>query len=82
MVTENHPPLSEVVAANARSLMAWQKKNGTGLARALSCSQQSASRRLTGAQPFTLDELPVLASWLGVEVTTLLRPVRAEAGVA
>lgn len=58
--------------------MARQKRTGTELAAVLQCSQQSASRRLNGGQGLDLDELPVIAEWLGVSVFDLLGVSRPE----
>ena len=52
--------------------MARQKRTGVELAAVLSCSQQSASRRLNGGQGLDLDELPLIAEWLGVDLLQLL----------
>ena len=52
--------------------MARQKRTGVELAAVLKCSQQSASRRLNGGQGLDLDELPVIAEWLGINVADLL----------
>ena len=54
--------------------MARQKRTGVQLAEVLHCSQQSASRRLNGGQGFDLDELPLIADWLGVDVFDLIVP--------
>lgn len=68
------PSLNEAVAAEIRGEMARQRKTGTGLAEVLHCSQQSASRRLSGAQRLDLDELAVIADWLGVTLLDLIAP--------
>lgn len=54
--------------------MARQRRTGVELADVLKCSQQSASRRLNGGQGLDLDELPVIAAWLGIDVFELLTP--------
>lgn len=54
--------------------MARQKKTGVGLAEVLRCSQQSASRRLVNGQGLDLDELPLIAEWLGLSVVDLVAP--------
>lgn len=56
--------------------MARQKRTGVELAAVLQCSQQSASRRLNGGQGIDLDELPIIAKWLGLEVMDLVAPSR------
>lgn len=69
--------LRQRVAAELRAEMARQKRTGVDLAAALKCSQQSASRRLNGGQGLDLDELPVIAEWLGIDVMDLLGVTRA-----
>lgn len=73
--------LSQIVAGEIRAEMARQKRTGVELAAVLHCSQQSASRRVAGAQTIDLDELPLIAEWLGVSVMDLLVPGRALAEV-
>lgn len=63
------PTLNGIVAGEIRAEMARQRKTGVDLAHALHCSQQSASRRLTGQTPLTLDELAAIAEWLSVPVS-------------
>lgn len=64
--------LSQIVAGNLRAEMARQKLSGVDLAALLKCSQQSASRRVTGAQALDLDELARVAEWLGVGIFELV----------
>jgi hypothetical protein len=64
--------LRQRVAAELRAEMARQKRTGVDLAAVLKCSQQSASRRLNGGQGLDLDELPVIAAWLDIDVMDLL----------
>lgn len=52
--------------------MARQRKTGIELASLLNLSQQSASRRMNGETDIDLDELEVIAGWLGVNVPALL----------
>lgn len=52
--------------------MARQKRTGVELAAVIKCSQQTASRRLVDGQGLDLDELPVIAEWLGVSVLSLI----------
>lgn len=63
---------AERVAAEVRAYLARQRKTQGDLAVALGISQQSVSRRMTGAQPFDVDELHRIAAWLGVPVSALL----------
>lgn len=64
--------LRGLIAAEVRAEMARQRKTGVELAALLDVSQQAASRRLAGAVPFSMDEIVVVAQWLGVEVVTLI----------
>lgn len=54
--------------------MARQQRTGIELAQVLQCSQQTASRKLNGGQGLDLDELPIVAEWLGVPVVNLIAP--------
>ncbi|KRB73048.1 hypothetical protein ASE01_19935 [Nocardioides sp. Root190] len=56
--------------------MARQRRTGVELAVVLQCSQQSASRRLNGGQGLDLDDLPLIAEWLGISVMDLIAPAR------
>lgn len=62
----------EAVASEVRALMGRRRVSQTRLAGVLDMSQQSLSRRLTGEQPFNIDELFTLARYFNVEVTQLL----------
>ena len=62
--------------------MARQKRTGVELASVLNCSQQSASRRLNGGHGLDLDELPVIAEWLGIDVIELIVRSRQSAELA
>lgn len=64
--------LSQSVAAELRAEMARQRKTTTDLAYALKISQSSASLRYSGKQTLTLDEVGIVAEWLGVPLTALL----------
>lgn len=75
-------PLSirQVVAAEVRAEMGRQRKTGVELATVLGISQQSASRRLRGETGLDLDEVAVVAEWLGVAPHHLLStPARMSA---
>ena len=61
------------MAAEIRAEMARQRLTGVELARLLQCSQQSASRRLTGEVGIDLDELAVIADWLGADLPSLVQ---------
>ncbi|MFJ9313762.1 hypothetical protein ACIRN4_06175 [Pimelobacter simplex] len=62
------------VAAEVRAEMARQKKTGVELAEVLRCSQQSASRRVVNGKGLDLDDLPLIADWLGISVVDLVAP--------
>jgi transcriptional regulator with XRE-family HTH domain len=61
----------EAVAEEIRALMGRRRVSQTRLAKVLGMSQPSLSNRLTGGQPFDVDELFTLAEYFGVEVTAL-----------
>lgn len=61
--TTTGTPFHLLVAGEVRS---WRARLGTqqrDLARALGCSQQQLSKRLTGLIPFTIDELFALSRY-------------------
>lgn len=64
--------IRHVVAAEVRAEMGRQRKTGVELAAVLGISQQSASRRLRGETGLDLDEVAVVAEWLGVAPHDLL----------
>lgn len=66
---------AQAVAAEVRAHAARKQMHGTDLVPVLAISQNSVSRRMTGKQPFTVDELADVADALGVEVADLL-PLR------
>ena len=72
---------SERVAAALRAEMAGRipRLTGVQLADALGCSQQSASDRMVGRVPLSLDELATVCDWLGVDQAEFLAKA---AGVA
>lgn len=70
---------SQAVAAEVRAEMARQHKSQVALAEVLNVSQPTASRRLQGKQPFDMDELPVIAAWLGVQVEAFIPAGEIEA---
>lgn len=57
------------VAASVRAELARAGRNQRALAGRLHLSQPAISRRLSGVQSFTIDELVDVAAYLGVEVT-------------
>lgn len=64
--------LRSLTAGEVRAEMARQRKSGIELASLLNLSQQSVSRRLNAETDFSLDELAVVADWLGVPVLSLI----------
>lgn len=54
-------------AAELRAEMARQRYSSGDLAEALSLSQTSAHRRMTGDAGLDLDEIALVADWLGVD---------------
>ena len=69
----------ELVAAEVRAQAARKRITGAKLAAALDMSAMSMSRRITGRQPFDIDELADVARVLGVRVQDLLPAQRTAA---
>lgn len=69
----SNPSLTQTVAGELRAEMARQRKTGIDLAEVLQCSQQSASRRMTGSIGLDLDELDRVAAWLGLTPAHFMR---------
>ena len=69
------------VAAEVRGAMAKQKKTAGELAQVIGVTPHTAGRRLNGAVPFKVIELMAIATWLGVDLHSLL-PSPAAATVA
>jgi transcriptional regulator with XRE-family HTH domain len=64
--------LSGQVAATIRAEMARHKCRQQTIADALGLSVASVSRRLSGEQPFELDELATVAELFGLTVSDLI----------
>lgn len=64
---------SEALAAEVRAEMAAQNRTTGALAEALGITAHTAGRRLSGATPFDVVELALVAMWLGTEPESLLR---------
>lgn len=64
-------------AAQIRAFMAARKRTGAELAVLLGISAQTMNRRLAGesASSFNLDEIQVIADWLGVPIAHIIDPV-------
>lgn len=63
---------AERVATEIRAHLARQRKTQAQIAGHLGISQQAVSRRMSGAQPFDVDELHRVAAFLDVPVASLL----------
>jgi transcriptional regulator with XRE-family HTH domain len=61
-----------LVARRLSDVMSDKDLTQVTVARELKVTQQSVSRKITGETPLTLDELGVLAEFLGVTVAELL----------
>ena len=72
---------SESVAAEVRAEMGRQRRTGVDLARSIGWSQPKLQVRLAAQQPFSVDELELIAAELEVPVTkfTVLPVGSAEA---
>jgi transcriptional regulator with XRE-family HTH domain len=73
---------AERVAATVRAELARRRKTQAGLARALGLQRTSIHRRMTGEQAFRVDELHVVADYLGIPVTDLFVDGRTVPGDA
>lgn len=72
---------SEFASAEVRAEMARQHKILADLAAVLECSDVTAGRRVNGSIPFRLDELTLVADWLGVPLHRFL-PTQAHAAAS
>jgi transcriptional regulator with XRE-family HTH domain len=63
--------LHELVATNVRAEMAAQRKSTSDLASVLHMNQRAVQNRCSGKQPFSLNEVATIASWLGCGVSFL-----------
>lgn len=70
MATDTTP--SSAVAAEVRGELARTRKTAAALADEISMTRATLSRRLSGASPFTLDELALIAPALGTTVHELV----------
>lgn len=60
-------------AGELRAEMARRRYTSTDLGTVLGISQQSASRRMTGEMGLNLDEVALIADWLGIDPTRLIQ---------
>lgn len=63
---------AERVAATIRAELARHRKTQAGLAQALGIQRSSMHRRMSGEQPFDVNELQIAADYLDVPVASLL----------
>jgi transcriptional regulator with XRE-family HTH domain len=70
--TDEQETYGEKVAAEVRAVAARKRVTGQRLAHAVGMTPMSMSRRMTGHQPFDIDELAAVATALGVRVEDLL----------
>ena len=63
---------AERVAATVRAELARHRKTQSGLADHLGYGRTSLHRRMTGEQPFDIDEIHKIATYLDVPVTALI----------
>lgn len=72
MTNDFSASVTAAVAAEVRAEVARKQISQDKLAERVGCSRQSLNRRLTGAIPFDVAELAVIADALGVPVTQFL----------
>lgn len=71
-VDGDREPLSQRAARRLRGALAENRISGTALAAALHLPQQTLSRKVNGVTPFSLDELDLVATTLGVQLDAVL----------
>jgi transcriptional regulator with XRE-family HTH domain len=69
---------NEIVAGEVRAEMARQKRSQDNLSAELGWTQAFLSRRLTGKNAFSTDEIEAVARALGVPLAQLADPAQAE----
>lgn len=70
------------VAENIRAELARKQQTGAEMGRVLGISRTSAQHRLVGKTPFSLADLEVVSTWLGVPLEKLLAGEDAAGGAA
>lgn len=70
----NHPPSRQIIAAEVRAAMARAGVNQSALADRITMSRPALSLRLNGKRAFTTDQIFEIASALGVDPFSLMRP--------
>lgn len=74
--------LNELVAAEARAEMARQRKTAAGLAARLRSSDRTAYRLLSGHRNINLDQLEVIADFIGIDPSLLVSRAAAQGATA
>jgi transcriptional regulator with XRE-family HTH domain len=65
--------LSDLVAEQVRRELAARKLAAADLAGVLGVDKQTAQRRVSGRNPFPINDLPKLAQFFGVSIATFTR---------
>lgn len=79
-MTSDTPTPHEAVAAEVRAELARQKIPQARLSALLEVSEVSVSRRLRGETPFTVNEVFLIATFLGIDVGQLLGSLAVRVG--
>lgn len=74
-MTTEPKPLHIVIADTVRAELARRRLKARDLAPALELQVRAVERRLSGEVAFELDELPVIAQFLGIQLSALM-PIR------
>lgn len=77
VVTQEESP-NQRAAAQIRAFMAARRRTSADLAVKLGVSAPTVNKKLHGdaASPFNLDEIQVIADWLGVPIAHIIDPVQ------
>ncbi len=70
----NYESLSSKAARSIRALQAGERESIEILAETTGIAHSTLKRRLLGISPFTIDELGLIATHYGVEVSDLIKP--------
>ncbi|MGO2619532.1 MAG: helix-turn-helix domain-containing protein [Glutamicibacter ardleyensis] len=65
-------PFSEIARQEIRAWMARRGYQQRDLAEAIGLKQSSASLRLNGKVPFTLDDIASIAAWMEISIADLI----------
>lgn len=75
MITKETPlGVNQRIAARLRGLLGERDIKPAEMAEALNIKPQSARRRLKGEHDFKMNELEVIADWLGIGLASLVNP--------